>query len=110
MRACQKFNKCCINKKLLKKYILLNKDSWLKEYITTKKFRPIPAQILEPLRRYDIGAQLEISKPFLDRFMRNIFSVFAQGSEQKYDGIKWLDYIMFKEMLIKGGVVPCIEI
>ncbi|EAR95963.2 transmembrane protein, putative (macronuclear) [Tetrahymena thermophila SB210] len=89
---------------------IIEEDPWLKKYIIDKKFRPIHEKIIEPLRRYDLGQQLEISKPWTDAFLRNVFYVFAQGSSTKFDGLKWKDYVMFKELLIKGGVIPCDEI
>lgn len=82
----------------------------MKKYLLNKKLRPFPEKIIEPLRRYDLGVQLEISKPWTDGFLKHIFHIFAQGSENKYDGVRWLDYLMFKELLLKGGVIPCKEI
>jgi hypothetical protein len=36
--------------------------------------------------------------------------MFAQGSSRKFNGVKWIDYVMFKELLILSGLVPCREI
>lgn len=37
--------------------------------------------------------------------MKHLFHIFAHGAQWKYEGARWIDYVMFKEILVKGGVM-----
>jgi hypothetical protein len=41
---------------------------WIKGYIERLKFRPLPFDVLEAVRRYDLPQCLQISTPYQDKF------------------------------------------
>lgn len=89
--------------------LVIEVDPWMKTYLLGVKFRPMPEKIIEPLRRYDLPQNLQISKPRQEAFLSAIFKLFALGSRKKFD-CAWIDYIMYKHLLVLSAIVPCREI
>ena len=80
-------------------------DPWIKKYIERLQFRELPPDVLEAVRRYDLPQNLQISTPYQNRFWRDVFFYFGNGSSKRYRGKKWIDYRSFKEICRLSGIV-----
>jgi hypothetical protein len=87
-----------------------DEESYLKHYIIHLSKRYLDARIIEAMRRYDHPQNVQISKtkPRQQKFIRDVFLIFAQGSKETYND-RWIDYVMFKQLLVLSGLTPSIE-
>jgi hypothetical protein len=79
-------------------------DVWWKRYHMKMKMRKPDPKIIDALRRYDLAQNLQISKQWQTQFISNVFRIFAYGSKTKHSAKPWIDYSLFKQLIVMSGL------